>query len=250
MEQVAVKTKGNLSTLIAAVLIIAATTFVVGAQAGENSQFKQDLKATIEAGDYEAYQEVVASNPNLPEDFEIIDEETFNKLVEAYQLMQEGDKEGAKAILEDVDIPHPFIKFKCHKEKRELTEEEQAKLQEAHELMKEGDKEGALAILEELGIEWKHFKDPKYGLYKGYSEETRDAIKAALEAGDYEAWVATISAEDPDAKILEVVDEEKFENMVERYDDRKFHPLRPFSGKGEKQGIKKNGGRYFNGHRR
>lgn len=39
--------------------------------------------------------------------------ENYNKMLEAHKLMQAGDKEAAKAIMEELDIKHP--KFKGHK---------------------------------------------------------------------------------------------------------------------------------------
>jgi len=92
-----------------------------------------------------------------------------------------------------------------------VTEENFGQLQEAHQLMKDGDRAGAKAIFEELGIE-KKFHGKKYGkkrLHKGNPE-----VRAAIEAGDYAAFVEAVPAESPRA---ERITEENFSQVVEAH---------------------------------
>jgi len=61
----------------------------------------QEVKTAIEAGDYEAFKNVVEDSP-LAE--KIDSESKFEKLIEAHELRESGDKEGAQEIMSELGI--------------------------------------------------------------------------------------------------------------------------------------------------
>jgi len=86
-------------------------------------------------------------------------------------------------------------------------------LQEIHQLREAGDHEAARALASELGLEHRG-KHGQKGNRPQLTEEAREAVKAALDAGDYNAFIA---AHGEDSNIAEKVDTEKFANMIERH---------------------------------
>lgn len=74
---------------------------------GRNHEKADAVKTAIENNDYQAFAEATADAPFADN----INEETFAKLVEAHNLREAGDHEGAKAIMEELGIhPMPFMK--------------------------------------------------------------------------------------------------------------------------------------------
>lgn len=66
------------------------------------SERHEKVEQAIEEGDYDRFVELTG---DMPHEFEM-DEDTFNKLVEAHSLRVEGDHEGARAILDEIGF-HP-----------------------------------------------------------------------------------------------------------------------------------------------
>ncbi len=62
---------------------------------------RAEVQAAIEADDYEAFLELIAESPWVDR----VDEEIFNILVEAHALREAGDIEGARALLDESDLP-------------------------------------------------------------------------------------------------------------------------------------------------
>lgn len=56
------------------------------------------ILSAIEENDFEAFQDAVADAPFAT----LVTEENFAKLVEAHKLLEAGDKEGARALFEDM----------------------------------------------------------------------------------------------------------------------------------------------------
>ena len=117
-----------------------------------------------------------------------------------------------------------------------INEENFSAFVEAKTLMQEGDRENARVILDELGVE-KHFGH-KRG--KFHDSEKHEAMRAAVEAEDYNAFVAAVGEEAP---ILETITEENFPTFVE------IHELR---AAGDKEGARalaeELGLQYYRGH--
>ena len=72
-----------------------------------NAENKEIVFEAIETGDYSAWKEAVGDRPIA----EKITEENFSQLAEMHNLIQNGDKEGAKAIAEELDIHKKKGKF-------------------------------------------------------------------------------------------------------------------------------------------
>jgi len=139
------------------------------------------IKEAIANNDYEAWKTAMSDHPKAEE---FVNEETFAKMVEAYQLREAGDLEGAREIMEQLGLPHPGMRhhgphgehgqavhdaieagdyqawadaMQNHPDAAELVNEETFnKLMEAHQLMEDGDKDGAKEIFESLGLEHGH----------------------------------------------------------------------------------------------
>ena len=71
-------------------------------------EYKQDhreaVRAAIEAGDYDAFNDAVGGGP-LADAIE--SEDDFDLLVEAHELREAGDKEAAKEIMDELGIERP-----------------------------------------------------------------------------------------------------------------------------------------------
>jgi hypothetical protein len=67
-----------------------------------NLDNREDMKAALDANDYNAWLEAVGDGPLA----EIINQENFSQLVEMHNLLEAGDKDGAKAIAEELGLPH------------------------------------------------------------------------------------------------------------------------------------------------
>jgi len=82
-------------------------------------------------------------------------------------------------------------------------------LVEAHNLREAGDFEAAKAIAEELGI------DDIMQRGKGQNDEKMQAVKDALDAGDYNAWVEAMGDGERSQRLLEIINESNFDRLVE-----------------------------------
>jgi len=65
-----------------------------------NGAFKE-VREAIENGDYQAWADLMNQRPNANE---LVNEETFSKLQEMYELTQAGDNEGAKKIADELGV--------------------------------------------------------------------------------------------------------------------------------------------------
>ncbi|HRH32346.1 MAG TPA: hypothetical protein PLK06_03405 [bacterium] len=115
---------------------------------------KQALDAALDSGDYTAFVTLSADAPFADD----LTPEIFAQLVEAHTRMEANDVDGAREILDglDLQIPIPgghrgFHEGREH-ELMELTDEEKNLLDQAHTLRESGDEEGARAILESLDL--------------------------------------------------------------------------------------------------
>lgn len=110
----------------------------------------EEIESAIEANDYAAFEAVVVGTPL--ED-KITSQADFELLVEAHQLRKDGDFDGAREILNELDIePKGHMKghFKAHRGLNELSDEQREALKVARQA---NDKVAVKAILAEAGIE-------------------------------------------------------------------------------------------------
>ena len=77
---------------------------LMGKRVGHQSEKGGMLREAIENNDFEALQEL-AEGTRLAN---MIDEETFNKRVEAYQLREAGDYQGAREIMQEIGAGKGF----------------------------------------------------------------------------------------------------------------------------------------------
>jgi len=168
----------------AAILSLIATAGITAvSQAAPNEEnqslrterFEQSRQA-IENNDYQAWVESLGDHPKADE---FVTEETFEILQEAHRLAEAGDKEGARALLQDAGIKRPGKHRRGGGEQPEavrealqnndyqawaellanhpnadafVNESTFAVLREAYLLKEAGDREGARALLQEAGI--------------------------------------------------------------------------------------------------
>jgi hypothetical protein len=92
-------------------------------------------------------------------------------------------------------------------------------LQEIHALREAGNHEEAKALATELGLEhrMKHGEKGERGERPQLSEEVRAAVDAAIEAGNYDAFLA---AHGEDSNVAEKVDENKFTEIMANHAER------------------------------
>lgn len=148
-------------------------------QQRERREQMSEIRDAIDANDYQAWADAMSEHPGAEE---FITQENFDVLVQAHELKESGDREGAKALLEEAGIKRPK-KFRGNRGQRgekfqairdaveagdyqawveamadhpngdELINEETfSVLQEAHVLREAGDKDAAKALLEEAGL--------------------------------------------------------------------------------------------------
>ena len=111
---------------------------------------REAIKEAVENEDYEAFLAAVEGSPLADI---ITTEADFALFVEAHELRESGDREGAKAIFDELGIEKkrhhgPFGHLK-NRILEQLTDEQKEALREAHA---DGDREAVKEILEEAGI--------------------------------------------------------------------------------------------------
>ena len=115
---------------------------------------KQAVHAAVEANDYDAFVVAVADSPLADI---ITSEADFDQFVEAHELRESGDRDGAKELLEELGVDTEKH-GKKHRGKRGmnaelqelLTDEQREALQVAHAA---NDREAVRAIFAEAGID-------------------------------------------------------------------------------------------------
>lgn len=168
-----VRKHSNKATLIAAALIITGATAIFGTYADE-------VETPTDQPQKGFHQELT--------------EEQKAVLEEAKELFESGDKEGAKALLQDAGIKRPRAHHRKAKFIESLTEEQRAALEEAKALREAGDKEGAKAIIEAAGIEFPK-KHRRAKFMESLTEQQQEVMKEARElfqAGDKEGAKALL----------------------------------------------------------
>ena len=69
----------------------------------EEMQERHDaMQTALENGDYDAWKGIIDSRPRISD---VITEDNFDQFVEMHQLMQDGDREGAQEIAEELGLP-------------------------------------------------------------------------------------------------------------------------------------------------
>ena len=70
---------------------------------GERESHGAEVRAAVEAGDYQAYLAATAGAPFADQ----VDENFFETIGEAHELREAGDHEGAKALMESLGLTPP-----------------------------------------------------------------------------------------------------------------------------------------------
>ena len=87
-----------------AITATAATAYAFGPNNND------EIKTALDNSDYSAWSEAVSQTPRGEEMLSVINETNFDQLVEAHNLMESGDKEGAKEIMESLGLDEFFGK--------------------------------------------------------------------------------------------------------------------------------------------
>jgi hypothetical protein len=139
------KSKLTVLSLVAAILV---TSFATALASADSGQPEMDYETRAER--------------HLERTGEVLSEDTFNVMEEARELRQSGDREGARALIEDAGIDFPRMgqmgEMRGQKGRRgyfmqNLTDEQKEIVEAARELRQEGDHEGAKQLIEDSGIE-------------------------------------------------------------------------------------------------
>ena len=133
-------------------------------------EHKSDIHNAIVANDYEAFKEAIEGSAFA----DMIDSEAeFDRLVEAHELMQDGDREAAKDIFDELGLPGFGMDKFGHKMMRanfiaNLSDEQREALREA---MEDKDHERVREILDEAGVDSDfEFKHREEGHKEGMGE--------------------------------------------------------------------------------
>jgi hypothetical protein len=225
------------------------------------------VKEAIEAGDYAAFLEAVPEEGKLAE----ITQGQFESLKTMHALLEEGNVEEAQAIAEELGLPLRGVKgnrgrgesfssedhearkaallagdyetftslMGDHPRAEQLTAEVFAQMSEVVVLRESGDLEGAQALAESYGL-----KGPKM-MNKEARNEQHAAISAAIEAGDYAAFLAATEGT-PRAELSQ----EQFEVLKEMHALRQAGDMDGARALAEEAGLEmKQGKRGMRGHR-
>lgn len=98
-----------------------------------------------------------------------------------------------------------------------ITEEQFNQMIEVHNLMQVGDYEVAKEMRKELGLNKKGFgvrRGMSNKAHKMFDLERREAVLAALEAGDYSAWLEVVGEDCP---LTDKITEDNFFKLVEAH---------------------------------
>jgi len=91
-----------------------------------------------------------------------------------------------------------------------------AAFEQAHELRKDGDKDAARDVLVEAGVDMDTMKEVHEAM-KGHREEMKEAVKVALQDGDYDAFLEAVEG----SPVADIVDSpEEFALFTEAHDLR------------------------------
>ncbi len=159
-----IKSKLTFLSLLVAVLATSFATVSAYADEGEETgksplqQKIQEGREALENGDYEAVAEMYQTRTGQE-----LSQDQFGVMQEAHTMMQEGNREGAKALFEEAGIEAPKMnntrqqserayEYKKGKFLENLTDEQKGVMEQSRELKQEGDFEGARALLEEAEV--------------------------------------------------------------------------------------------------
>lgn len=119
----------------------------------EDRQTHDAIHAAIESNDYATFRNLIAGTPFAET---ITDEAAFNKLVEAEQLRENGDREGARAIFAELGFPRMMGMHEGPGRGgaalflTKLSPDERDLVREALDLLDSGDTDGAEEVLSTL----------------------------------------------------------------------------------------------------
>jgi hypothetical protein len=155
--------KSKLTTLSVVTAILATSSLAAFASSDFSGARGEDMSRKFQEREFD-YETV--STRHLKMTGEELTEEMFAQMQEARELMQSGDKEGAKEIMDELGIKRPRMNGrKGHNARKRmfmqnLTDEQKEVLREAHELKLEGNIEGAKELIEDAGMDFpgKHRK--------------------------------------------------------------------------------------------
>lgn len=213
---------------------------------GISIESRQAEDEALKNADFASWKSAVESSGRT-EILETINESNFARYVEAFKLRENGDMDGARAIMEELGIKEPehggmmkgfdiaqadretlesalensdYNAWKTVMEKTSieaglLTEEKFNILVRAYKLQASGDRSGAMDLLDNSDIPGCMLMmgggkmHGGRGDMEGEDESNHEAITAAYENGDFASWKALIE-ERGGGKILEVINADNF----------------------------------------
>lgn len=212
-------------------ILLTASVFTVSAQESDlqstqdsanYEQMKENrgaMKSAVEAEDYDAFVDALSQLPKAEESLENATEENFAKMIEAHQLMEAGDKEGAKVIMEELGFGKGFHNGhrgeKFGQIRGQLNEDQMVELKalkqsfEGSDLTQEEKRVQVEALLKEFGVEM-----PEHPILSQLDESQKEELKTMKEAGvdreEIKAYLEGEGIELPEKpERLELTDEQK-----------------------------------------
>lgn len=216
-----------------------------------NNQMNSDRQAIMEAldnSDYQTWYNLVKETKRGEEILQVINETNFAQYVEAHKLMQNGDKEGAKEIMDELGIVPPqgemnggpedgkmeavknaldnndynawLVAIAEMPNASEMTavinESNFSKMVEIHNLMQSGDREGAQKIADELGLT-SFMPGGKGHGGKGMERDMRE-MKDAIENNDYATFISLLTDQPFADELKTKINENNFSKLKEILD--------------------------------
>lgn len=204
-----------------------------------------DLKAALEAGDYEAWVAALGDKEHVFSS--IINEDNFDRYAEAWRLKQAGDYEAAAAIYEELGLKggvgmvkgtmNMDVETRAKMEAaientdyaawkelvgdkgawaEKITADNFSRYAEAWRLDHDGDHEAAQAIYAELGLDNMGIRKFVGGHNWSMNAEARTELQTAIENRDYATWAELMGDMAP--HLTAVVDATNFSRYAEAWE--------------------------------
>ena len=209
---------------------------------------RQAIMEALESSDYQTWYNLIKDTKRGEELSQVINESNFSKYVEAHNLMQNGDIDGAKVIFDELGVPAPkegghgrpnnenMEAVKSALENNDynawleaisnmpnasemttvINESNFSKMVEIHTLMQAGDMEGAQKIADELGLP--NFMAGKgRGGERGNGQDMKE-IMNAISNGDYETFISLLTDQPFAEELKSKITSDNFSSLKEILD--------------------------------
>jgi DNA-binding MarR family transcriptional regulator len=163
-----------------------------------------------------------------------INQERMQHMEEMKAVVESGNYEAFQALIAEIGRTPPMLE--------NINADNFHLLGELHQAKQDGDFDRVKELAEELGIE-----RPNMGQHKGQFKkrmqnidpEKREAVRAAVESGDYDAWYALITEDGRTPPILENVNADNFHLLMDLHQAKQDKNMERAKELADELGFKK-----------